>query len=69
MMLHVPFSLVQDRPFVFAQDRLILPGSQFQNEPFDMPVERFLASLRFENKAKLDDLGLGIDINTLKLSD
>jgi hypothetical protein len=31
-----------------------------------MPVERFLASLSFENKAKPDDLELVIDPNTLK---
>lgn len=30
-------------------------------EPFDMTVERFLASLRFENKAKLDDFGFVVD--------
>lgn len=28
-----------------------------------MPVEQFLASLRFENKAKLYDLWLEIDAN------
>ena len=38
-------------------------------EPFDMPVERFLAMCRFENRNKLDDLGLEIDQNALKLSD
>jgi hypothetical protein len=47
---------------------LIRYGSHFPKEPFDMPVERFLASLRFENKAKLDDLGLEIDINAPKLN-
>jgi len=31
-----------------------------------MPVERFFSMLRFENKAKLDDLGLEFDPNTLK---
>jgi len=30
-----------------------------------MPVELFLASLKFENKAKLDNLELEIDPNTL----
>jgi hypothetical protein len=34
-----------------------------------MPVERFLAMCRFENRNKLDDLGLEIDQNALKLSD
>jgi len=29
-------------------------------EPFDMPIERFLASVRFENKEKLDQLGIEI---------
>jgi hypothetical protein len=31
-----------------------------QLEPLDMPVERFLASVRFENKSKLDQLGIEI---------
>jgi len=39
-----------------------------RKEPFDMPVERILASLRFENRSKLDDLGLEIDINTRKIN-
>lgn len=34
-----------------------------------MPVEWFLAICRFENRGKLDDLGLEIDSNTLKLRD
>jgi len=34
-----------------------------------MPVDEFLASIRFENKGKLDDLELNIDTNTLKLGD
>jgi len=34
-------------------------------ETFDKPVEEFLASIRFETKAKLDDLGLKIDTKTL----
>ena len=33
-----------------------------------MPVEQFLASLRFENKAKLDDLGLEFDQDIVKLN-
>jgi len=28
------------------------------NVPLDIPVERFLNNLRFENRGKLDDLGL-----------
>jgi hypothetical protein len=32
-------------------------------ESLDMPVERFLASLRFEHRSKLDQLG--IEIGTL----
>jgi hypothetical protein len=35
-------------------------------ESLDMPVERFLASIRFEYRSKLDDLGLEIDTNALK---
>jgi len=38
-------------------------------EPLDMHVEQFLASLRFENRGKLDDLGIGFDTNTLKPDD
>jgi len=38
-------------------------------EPFEMPIERFLSMLRFENKGKLDDLGIKIDTNTLKFGD
>jgi len=33
-----------------------------------MPIERFLASLRFENRDKLDDLGIEIDSDTLKVN-
>ena len=46
-----------------------LPELHVPKEPFDVPVERFLVSQSFESKGKLYDLGLGIDINTLKLSD
>jgi hypothetical protein len=44
----------------------VLPGSSDSKGLFDMPVERFLSMLRFENKAKLDDLGLEIDTDMLK---
>jgi hypothetical protein len=30
-------------------------------EPFDVSVERFFASLRFEHRGKLDQLGIEID--------
>jgi len=40
-----------------------------RKEPLDMPVERFLSMCRFENKGKLDDLGLELDTNTLKSGD
>jgi hypothetical protein len=30
-------------------------------EPLDVPVERFLASLRFEQREKLEQLGIEID--------
>jgi hypothetical protein len=33
-------------------------GSSVSKEPFDIPVERFLASLRFEHRSKLDQLGI-----------
>lgn len=35
--------------------------SSAPNEPLNKPVERFLAFLRFENRGKLDSLGLEID--------
>jgi len=57
----------------------LLTGEREENTPFsmhlrtkeppDMPVEQFLAMLRFENRSKLDDLGVKIDINELKSSD
>jgi hypothetical protein len=31
------------------------------NEPLDMPIERFLASLRFEQRGKLDQIGFQHD--------
>ena len=31
---------------------------QFENEPLDMPVERFLAYLCFEQRSKLNQLGI-----------
>ena len=47
----------------------ILHGSSVSKEPFETPVERLLESLKFENKGKLDDLGLEFDPNTLKFGD
>jgi len=47
----------------------VLPGSPASKGPLSIPVERFLSMLRFENKGKLDDLGLEIDTNTLKSGD
>jgi len=54
----------------------LLTGERVKNAPFsthlrikvsgDMPVERFLPMLRFENKAKLGDLGIEIDIHSPK---
>ena len=56
------------------QDTVLLTGEREKSapfsthirskEPFDMTIERFLASLRFKNKGKMDDLGLEIDLNT-----
>jgi hypothetical protein len=34
-------------------------------KPFDMPVEQLLSMLRFENRSKLDDLGVEFDKNAL----
>jgi hypothetical protein len=34
-----------------------------------MLVEQFLASLRFENRGKIDDLGVEINKNTLTFND
>ena len=44
-------------------------GSLVLNQPLDISIEQFLSMLRFENKGKLDDLGIEIDTNTQKLSD
>jgi hypothetical protein len=33
---------------------------QIETEPFDVSVERFLASLRFQQRGKLDQLGIEI---------
>ena len=41
-------------------------GASAHQEPLSIPVERFLSMVRFENKAKLGDLGLEIDPNTQK---
>ncbi len=38
-----------------------LTAHSFEKEPLDMPVERFLASLRFEQRSKLDQLGIEMD--------
>jgi hypothetical protein len=61
------------------QDDILLTGEREKNAPFptylrteepnDLPVEWFLAMCRFENKGKLDNLGLEIDTNILKFSD
>jgi hypothetical protein len=34
----------------------VLPGSQDPIEPLSIPVERFLASLRFDSREKAQDL-------------
>ena len=47
------FERVQHRPLI-------------QNELPDMPVEQFLASLRFEQREKLDQLGFEIDTDMQK---
>jgi MinD-like ATPase involved in chromosome partitioning or flagellar assembly len=46
-----------------------LPGSSTSKEPFDIPVERFLSMLKFEDRGILDDLGLEINTETLKFGD
>jgi len=35
-------------------------------EPLDNPIEQFLSMLCFENRGKIDDLGVEIDQNSLK---
>jgi hypothetical protein len=52
------------------QDFVLLTGEREKNAPFsnylssnelrDVPVERFLSILSFENRGKLDDLGLDL---------
>jgi hypothetical protein len=61
------------------QSAALLTGEREENTPFStqlwtkvplsMPVEQLLSMCRFENKGKLDDLGLEIDANTLKFND
>jgi hypothetical protein len=46
---------------------LVRLGSSAPNEPLNF-IERFLPMCRFENKEKLDDLGLEIDTEALKSS-
>ena len=48
-------SLTQRRSQVRVLDR-----PQIENELLDVPVEQFLASLRFNQKGKLDQLGIEI---------
>jgi hypothetical protein len=38
----------------------VLFRPQIENELLDVPVERFLASLRFQQRGKLDQLGVEI---------
>jgi len=47
----------------------VLLRSSVPQEPFDMPVERFLSMLRFENMGKLQELGVEIDKNELESGD
>jgi len=49
--------------------RVVPPGSPASKEALNIPVERFLTSLRFENKGKLDDLGLEMHIIALDSGD
>ena len=42
------------------------PPAQF--ESLDVPVERFLASVRFEHKSKLDQLGIKLSSFDNKIS-
>jgi hypothetical protein len=46
-----------------------LPGSSASKKPLNIPVDPFLASLRFENREVLDDLVPKIDPKTLKSGD
>ena len=50
-------SLTQKR----SQVRVLFPP-QLKNELLDMPVGQFLASLRFEQRGKLDQLGIEIGL-------
>jgi len=44
-------------------------GAQTEENRSTKDVERFLALLRFENRFTLDDLGVKIDIDTIKPGD
>jgi hypothetical protein len=47
----------------------VLSGSSALKELLNIPIEQLLSMCRFENKGKLDDLGLEIDTTTLKSGD
>jgi len=47
----------------------VLVGSPDSKEPLNIPVERLLAFMRFENSEILDDLVLKIDTNILNSGD
>jgi len=53
----------------FGDSIRVLFRPKIKNEPLDIPVERFLASLRLQQRGKLDDLGFEIDKNALKSGD
>ena len=44
----------------------VLHGSFFSNHLLEEDVEQFLSDLRFENRGKLDDLGIEINTAALK---
>ena len=44
----------------FGDSIRVLFRPQIENEPLDIPVEWFLSMLRFEQRGKLDQLGIEI---------
>ena len=55
-------SLTRKRALVRVQLR---PPVQF--EPLDVPVERFLDSVRFEHRSKIDQLGIELGTFDVKI--
>ena len=61
--VRVPFPPLPQSCALLTENGEKLPFSTYliSNELLDMPIERFLSSLRFQQRGKLDQLGIEID--------